>query len=89
MPGTFGTSSSVCKNRATEFFKLQSDPEMDNLAYVAKIEKKFLDMNTELRRRGSHDIPTELLHGPVGSEYQKFSNVWESLDDNKQTMKSA
>jgi hypothetical protein len=34
----------------TEFFKLQCDPEMDNLAYVAQVEKKFSDMNTELRR---------------------------------------
>jgi len=42
-------------------------------------------MNTELRPRGSHGTQIELLHGhipsTVGSEYQKFSNVWESLDD--------
>jgi len=40
-------------------------------------------MNTELRRRGSHDIPIEMLHVPVVPEYREFSNVWESLDDNK------
>jgi len=45
-------------------------------------------MNTELRRRGSHDIPIELLHGPVEPEYQEFSNVWESLNDNKRTTNS-
>lgn len=70
----------------TEFFKLQRDPEMDTVVYVAKVEKLFSDMNTELRQQGSHDIPTELLHGQilatVGPEYQ-FSNVWELLDDNK------
>jgi hypothetical protein len=32
-----------------EFFKVQSDPEMDIAAYVAQIEKLFSDMNTELR----------------------------------------
>jgi len=32
-----------------EFFKLQRDPEMDTVAYVAKVEKLFSDMNTELR----------------------------------------
>jgi hypothetical protein len=42
---------------------------------------------TELHLRGSHDIPTELLRGnilaTVGPEYQEFSYVWESFDDNK------
>lgn len=33
-----------------EFFKVQSNPEMDIAAYVTKVEKLFLDMNTELRR---------------------------------------
>ena len=44
-------------------------------------------MNPELVRRESHDIPTELQHGQilatVGLEYREFSNVQESLDDNK------
>jgi hypothetical protein len=44
-------------------------------------------MYTELRRQGSHDIPIELLHvqilATMGPEYQEFSNVWESFDDNK------
>jgi len=70
-----------------EFFKLQCNPEMDTVAYVTKVEKLFSNMNTELRRRESHDILIELLHGQilatVGPEYQEFSNVWESLDDNK------
>jgi hypothetical protein len=64
---------------------------MDMPAYIAKVEKLFADMNTELCR-GSHDIPIELLHGQilatVGPEYQEFSNVWESLDDNKRTTNS-
>ena len=34
----------------TDFFKFQYDPEMDIAAYVAKVEKLFLDTNTELRR---------------------------------------
>jgi len=71
----------------TEFFKLQHDPEMDTVVYVAKVEKLFSDMNTELRRQGLYDILTELLHGhilaTVGPVYQEFSNIWESLDDNK------
>ena len=33
-----------------EFFKVQSNPEMDIAAYVTKVEKLFSDMNTELRR---------------------------------------
>jgi hypothetical protein len=45
-----------------EFFKVQCDPEMDIAAYVTKVEKLFSDMNTELRRQGSHNIPIELLH---------------------------
>jgi hypothetical protein len=75
----------------TDFFKLQRDPEMDIAAYVSKVEKVFPDMNTELRRRGSHDIPMELTHrqilATVGPEGQEFSNVWESLND-KRTMNS-
>lgn len=39
-----------------EFFKVQSNPEM------AKVEKLFSDMNTELRQRGSCNILIELLH---------------------------
>ena len=70
-----------------EFLKLQCDPEMDTVAYVAKDEKLLSDMNTELSQRGSHDIPIELLHeqilATVGPEYQEFSNIWESLDENK------
>lgn len=46
-------------------------------------------MNTELRWQGSHNILIELPHGPMGPEYHKFSNVWELLDDNKRTTKSA
>ena len=46
----------------TEFFKLQRDLEMDIPAYATKVEKLFSDMNTELRRRESHDVPIELLH---------------------------
>jgi len=34
----------------TEFFKLQRNAEMDIAAYVAKVEKLFSNMNTELRR---------------------------------------
>jgi hypothetical protein len=73
----------------TEFFKLQSDPEMDIAAYVATVEKLLSDMNTELRRRGAHDIPIELLLGQIlateGPEYREFSNDSESLDDNRTT----
>jgi hypothetical protein len=62
---------------------------MDIAAYVAKVEKLFADMNTELRRRGPYDIRIEVRHGQIlatmGPEYQEFSNVWESLDDNKRT----
>jgi hypothetical protein len=32
-----------------EFFKVQSDLEMDIAAYVSQVEKLFSDMNTELR----------------------------------------
>ena len=75
-----------------EFFKAQSNPEMGIAAYVAKVEKLFSDMNTELHRRGLHDIPIELLHGQIlatlGPEYQEVSNVWELLDDNKQMTNS-
>ena len=48
-----------------EFFKLQRDPEMDIAAYATKVEKLFSEMNIELRRRGSHDIPIELLYGQI------------------------
>jgi hypothetical protein len=76
----------------TEFFNLQCDPEMDIAVYVAKGEIIFSDINTELRRRVSLDIPTGLLRGQilttVGPEYKELSNVWESLDDNKRTKTS-
>ena len=68
-----------------EFFRLQRDPEMDIAAYVAKVEKLFSDMNTELRRRRSQDIPFALFHGQILAtvvpENQEFSNALESLDD--------
>jgi hypothetical protein len=51
---------------------------------------QFSDLNTELRRRVSHDIPNALLHGQilttVNPEYQEFNNVRESLDNNKRKM---
>ena len=47
----------------TEFFKLQGDSQMSIAANVATVEMQFSVMNTELRRRGSHDIPIGLLHG--------------------------
>ena len=49
----------------TDFFKLHRDSQMDIAAYVARVEMQFSDMNTELRRRGSHDIPIELQHGQI------------------------
>ena len=51
----------------TEFFKLQRDAEMYIAAYVAKVEKPFSDMNTEQRRRESHDIP---LNCCIGRSWQ-------------------
>jgi hypothetical protein len=41
----------------TEVLKLQRDPEMDIATCVTKVEKLCRDMNTELRRRESYDIP--------------------------------
>jgi len=38
----------------TEVLKLQRNPDMDIAACIAKL---FWDMNTELRRQESHDIP--------------------------------
>jgi hypothetical protein len=68
-----------------EFFKLQSDSEMNIAAYGARIEELLSDMNTELRQRGTHDTPFKLLHGQILAteepQYLEFSNVWESLDD--------
>lgn len=44
-------------------------------------------MNTELKRRGSHDILIELLHeripAKVGPEFAEFTNVWEGSEDDK------
>jgi hypothetical protein len=40
-----------------EVLKLQRDPEMDIAACGAKVEKLFWDMNSELCRRESYDIP--------------------------------
>ena len=65
-----------------EFFKLQREPEIDIVVYVAKVEKLSSDMNTELRRRRSHDIPIELLYGQIlatVAECQEVSNIWESV----------
>ena len=49
-------------------------------------------MNTELRRRKSHDIPIELLHehilATVEPDYKEFSNAWKSLGINKRTANS-
>jgi hypothetical protein len=68
-----------------EFFKLQCNPGTDTVAYAAKVEKLFSDMNTQLHQRGLHEIPIELLHGQilatVGPEYHEFRNVWESPDN--------
>jgi len=58
-------------------------------SYVAKVEKLFSDMDTELRPPGSYDTPIELVHGQilatVGPEYREFSNVCESLDNKRTT----
>lgn len=49
-------------------------------------------MNTELRPRGSHEPPTELLHGlsleTVAPQYRETINVWESFDDKKRATDS-
>jgi hypothetical protein len=67
----------------------QTRSRNEHCSYVAKVEISFSDMNKELRPRGSHDTPIELLHvqilATVEPEYQEFSNVWELLDDNKRT----
>jgi hypothetical protein len=46
-----------------DFFKLQRNSQMDIAAYVPRVKTQFSDMNTELRRRVSHDILIELQHG--------------------------
>jgi hypothetical protein len=60
----------------TEFFKLQRDAEMDIAAYVAEVEKLFSHMNTELRRRESHDIP---LNCCMGRSWQQWDMSTRSL----------
>jgi hypothetical protein len=55
-------------------------PRNKTAAYVARVEELLSDMNTELRQRGSHDTPFELLYGQILAteepEYLEFSNVW-------------
>lgn len=71
-----------------EFFQLKR--QSDSVAqYVAKVEKLFYDMNSELKKRKvGNEIPVELLHGQIlstiGPEYQEFINVWESLPTEQQ-----
>ncbi|KAF8789930.1 uncharacterized protein LOC129959907 [Argiope bruennichi] len=76
----------------TQFFQVGRDPNDNVAAHAAKVERIYTDMNGELNRIGSSNIPEELLHGKilltVGPEFQEFSNVRESLDSDKRTTKN-
>ncbi|KAF8777456.1 Retrovirus-related Pol polyprotein like [Argiope bruennichi] len=76
----------------TQFFQVGRDPNDNVATHAAKVERIYTNMNGELNRIGSSNIPEELLHGKilltVGPEFQEFSNVWESLDSDKRTTKN-
>ncbi|XP_035214900.1 uncharacterized protein LOC118188553 [Stegodyphus dumicola] len=75
----------------TQFFQVGRDPNDNVATHAAKVERIYTDINGELNRIGSSNIPEELLHGKilltVGPEFEEFSNVWESLDSNKRIIK--
>jgi len=75
----------------TEFFKLQRDPEMDIVLCRCSREVILRHIyRVALTRFAWHTDSTAAWADPstVGPEYQEFSNVWESFDDNKRTTNS-
>jgi hypothetical protein len=60
----------------TEFFKIQCDAEMDIAAYVVEFEKLFADMNTELSRRESQEVP---LNCCMGRSWQQWDQSTRSF----------
>ncbi|XP_035220384.1 uncharacterized protein LOC118193413 [Stegodyphus dumicola] len=76
----------------TQFFQVGRDTNDNVATHAAKAERIYTDMNGELNRIRSSNIPEELLHGKilltVGPKVQEFSNVWESLDCDKRTTRN-
>jgi len=71
-----------------DFFKFLGDTQMDITAYVARVEMQFSEYRAASTRVARHTDWTAAwqILATVRPEYQEFSNVRESLDDNKRTM---
>ncbi|RLU20775.1 hypothetical protein DMN91_007389 [Ooceraea biroi] len=73
-----------------QFFKAEHNKIVDVASYIARIQKIFIDHNSELQKQHSNTLDESVLLGRItsslGTEYNEFQNVWEVIPEEQQTI---
>lgn len=59
-------------------------------AHIAKLQKLFVDLNTELEKNHENKLSERMLNGRIlstlGKEYGNFKDVWDTIPSDQQTL---
>jgi len=71
------------------FFQAQRDCKEDISMNVAKLQKLFVDLNSELVKHSENMLSERMLTGQIlstlGKEYDSFKDVWDTIPTSTQT----
>lgn len=87
----FEQSSSQRMNSLIEkFYKAEKDPKEDISMHVARLQKLFMELNEELKKRKQNTLSETMLNGRIlstlGREYDNFRDLWDSFPEENQTL---
>jgi hypothetical protein len=70
------------------FFQAQHDFKEDISMHVAKLQKRFVDLNDELAKHGENTLSGHMLTEKILSakEYDNFKDVWDTISANTHTV---
>lgn len=87
----FERSSTQCLNMLIDsFFQAKRDEKEDITVHVAKLQKLFVDLNTELEKHEENTLSERILNGRIlstlGREYDNFKDLWDTIPTDQQKL---
>lgn len=87
----FERSSTQRLNMLIEsFFQARRDDKEDITVHVAKLQKLFVDLNTELENHNENKLSERILNGRIlstlGREYNNFKDLWDTIPTDQQKL---
>lgn len=87
----FERSSTQRLNMLIEsFFQAKRDEKEDISTHVAKLQKLFVDLNTELAKHNENTLSERMLNGRILStlskEFDNFKDLWDIIPTDKQKL---